>query len=66
MNNVLTDVIVLDGLKIRLKTIKKKIEAQKAAAKRASSSATPTNTSGGRTRASPAATPMLSRSPAHM
>jgi serine/threonine-protein kinase ULK/ATG1 len=52
---------VLDSLKIRLRTIKKKIEAQKAAARRAASSATPTSAP---TRASPAGTPQLAQSPA--
>jgi serine/threonine-protein kinase ULK/ATG1 len=53
---------VLDSLKFRLRTIKRKIEAQKAA-KRSSSSATPTG-AGTTIRASPSATPQLSRSPA--
>jgi serine/threonine-protein kinase ULK/ATG1 len=51
---------VLESLRIRLRAIRKKIEAQRAAAKRASSTATPMHP----TRASPAGTPLLSRSPA--
>jgi serine/threonine-protein kinase ULK/ATG1 len=60
-NDVMT---VLDSLRIRLRTIKKKIEAQKAAAKRSSSSGTPTVVGTTTIRASPSATPHLSRSPA--